>query len=108
MGPSPGWGPVRVGAHMGPYGPIGPILFNKSLILMKNHKIANKNIEGVKSGKRKVKMWFCDKDLSSVSLLSETYDFTKMLSLFSKTYDFIKMINLFSKTHDFIKSNKFV
>ena len=26
MGPSPGWGPVRVGAHMGPYGPIyGPI-----------------------------------------------------------------------------------
>ena len=30
LGPSPGWGPVRVGAHMGPYGPIywpiyGPI-----------------------------------------------------------------------------------
>ena len=22
LGPSPGWGPVRVGAHMGPYGPI--------------------------------------------------------------------------------------
>ena len=21
LGPSPGWGPVRVGAHMGPYGP---------------------------------------------------------------------------------------
>ena len=20
LGPSPGWGPVRVGAHMGPYG----------------------------------------------------------------------------------------
>ena len=26
LGPSPGWDPVRVGAHMGPYGPIyGPI-----------------------------------------------------------------------------------
>ena len=26
QGPRPGWGPVRVGAHMGPYGPIyGPI-----------------------------------------------------------------------------------
>ena len=22
LGPSPGWGPVRVGAHMGPYGPL--------------------------------------------------------------------------------------
>ena len=22
MGSSPGWGPVRVGAHMGPYGPV--------------------------------------------------------------------------------------
>ena len=26
LGPSPGWGPLRVGAHMGPYmGPCGPI-----------------------------------------------------------------------------------
>ena len=26
LGPSPGWGPVRVGAHMGPYmGPYGPL-----------------------------------------------------------------------------------
>ena len=25
LGPIPGWGPVRVGAHMGPYGPYGPI-----------------------------------------------------------------------------------
>ena len=30
LGPCPGWGPVRVGAHMGPYmgpymGPCGPI-----------------------------------------------------------------------------------
>ena len=57
LGPSPGWGPVRVGAHMGPYGPIygppygplwahvGPILLNKSLVLMKNHKIVNENIK---------------------------------------------------------------
>ena len=46
-------------------GPKDMILFKKSLILMKNHKIVNKNIKGVKSGKIKVKMWFCDKDLSS-------------------------------------------
>ena len=26
LGPSPGWGPVRVGAHMGPYGPIWVLL----------------------------------------------------------------------------------
>ena len=25
-GPSPGWGPVRVGAHMGPYGPLWVLL----------------------------------------------------------------------------------
>ena len=42
LGPGPGWGPVRVGAHM------GPVLFKKSLILMKKHKTINKNIEVVK------------------------------------------------------------
>ena len=26
LGPSPGWGPVRVGAHMGPYGPIRALM----------------------------------------------------------------------------------
>ena len=26
QGPRPGWGPVRVGAHMGPYGPIWVLL----------------------------------------------------------------------------------
>ena len=55
-------GPVRVGAHMGPK---DTILFEKRLILMKNDKIVNKNIKGVKSEKIKVKTWFGDKDLSS-------------------------------------------
>ena len=48
-------------AHMGPHGPIwalmGPkdtILFKKSLILMTNHKLANKNIKGVKSKKETI------------------------------------------------------
>ena len=26
LGPSPGWGPVRVGAHMGPYGPLWALM----------------------------------------------------------------------------------
>ena len=45
LGPSPGWGPVQVGAHM------GPILLRKSLVLIRNHKIVNKDIKGVKSKK---------------------------------------------------------
>ena len=43
---------------------MGPILLKKSLILMKNHKITNKNIKGVNSLKKKL-AWFCDKDLES-------------------------------------------
>ena len=58
---------VRVGAHMGPY---GPDFVLKILILMKNHKIVNKNIKGVKSEKIKVKTWFCDKDLSSLDSIN--------------------------------------
>ena len=34
-----------------------------------------KDIKGVKSGKLKVKTWFCDKDSSSVNLFSKTYGF---------------------------------
>ena len=60
LGPSPGWGPVWVGAHMGPY---GRDFAQKSLILMKNHKIINKNIKVVKLEILKVKAWFGDKDL---------------------------------------------
>ena len=52
------------------------IFFEKQLILMGNQKIANQNIKDVKSEKIKVKTWFCDKDLSSVNLLSKTCDFT--------------------------------
>ena len=41
---------------------------------MKNHKIVNKNIKGIKSEKIKVKTWFCDKDLSSLdSINKETH-----------------------------------
>ena len=53
----------------GPYGPIralmGPILFKKLLILMKNHRFFNKNIKTVNLEILKVKMWFGDKDLFS-------------------------------------------
>ena len=44
---------------------MGQILLKRSLILMKNHKIINKNIKGVKSEKIKVKTWFGDKDLEN-------------------------------------------
>ena len=51
----------------GPYGPIralmGPILFKKLLILMKNHEIHDKNIKIVNLEILKVKTWFGDKDL---------------------------------------------
>ena len=66
LGPDPGWGPY------GPIGPLwahralmGPILFKKSLIWMKNHKIIDKNIKVVNLEILKVKTWFCDKDLSN-------------------------------------------
>ena len=35
-----------------------------------NHKIANKNIKGVKSEKIKIKTRFCDKDLSSLDSIN--------------------------------------
>ena len=92
LGPCPGWGPVRVGAHMGPHGPLwalmgpmgpygplwalmgpygplwahkGPISVKKLIILMKNHKIINKYIKVVNLEISKVKTWFGDKDLFS-------------------------------------------
>ena len=37
---------------------------------MKNHKIVNKDIKGVKSEKIKEKTWFCDKDLSSLDSIN--------------------------------------
>ena len=93
-----GDGIIKMHFHVG-NGPIkiikGKILFKRSLILMKNHKITNENIKHVKFEKLKIKTWFCDKDLSSVNL-------------FSKTHDFIKNINLFSKMYAFRKNNKFV
>ena len=43
---------------------------------MKNHKINNnKNVNVAKL--KKVKMWFCDKDLSSVNLCIKTNGFIK-------------------------------
>ena len=56
---------------------MGPILFKKLLIWIKNHKIINKNIKIVNLEILKVKTWFGDKDLSSVNLLSETDDLIK-------------------------------
>ena len=42
----------------------------KSLILIKNHKIINKNIEVVKLEILKVKTWFWNKDLSSLDSIN--------------------------------------
>ena len=42
---------------------MGQILFKKSLILIENHKIINKNIKIVNLEILKVKTWFGDKDL---------------------------------------------
>ena len=71
---------------------MGPILLEKSLILMKNHEINNKNIKGVKSLK-----------IYKRGFAIRTW---KMINLLSKTDDFIKMINSLSKTDDFIKNDK--
>ena len=46
-------------AHKGPY------LFKELIILMKNHRIINKNIKIVNLEILKVKTWFGDKDLFS-------------------------------------------
>ena len=65
LGPCPGWGPYgpiwalwALMGPMGPYGPLwalwahmGPILLKESLILIKNHKIINKDIKSIKSEK---------------------------------------------------------
>ena len=37
---------------------MGPILFKRSLVLLKNYEMVNKNIKGVKSEKIKVKRGF--------------------------------------------------
>ena len=55
---------------------MGPILLKKSLILMKKHKIINKNIKGVKSLK-KYKRGFAIRTWKMINLLSKTDDFVK-------------------------------
>ena len=47
-----------------------PILLKKSLILIKNHEIINKNIKVVKLEILKVKTWFWNKDLSSLDSIN--------------------------------------
>ena len=54
---------VRVGAHMGPY---GPDFVKKIINFNENGKIINKDIKVVKLKILKVKTWFCDKDPSSL------------------------------------------
>ena len=44
--------------------------FKKLIILMKNHKIINKNIKVVKLEILKVKTWFWNKDLSSLDSIN--------------------------------------
>ena len=50
----------------------------------------NKNYKQEEKKKKKVFPWFCDKDLSSVTLLSKTHDFIKIINLVNKTYDFVE------------------
>ena len=52
-------------------------MFKKLIFLIRNYKIISKNIKVVNLEILKVKTWFCDKDLSSVSLLNKTHDFIK-------------------------------
>ena len=82
LGPSPGWGPVRVGAHLGPWGPYGPIEplwahgalmgpYGPDFVLRiinfdEKDKIVNKNIKIVNLEILKVKSWFWNKDSSSL------------------------------------------
>ena len=74
---------------MGPYGPswahMGPILFRKSLILIKNYKIINKSIQIVNLEILKVKTWFGDKDLFSSICLVKQMILQKIINLLSKT-----------------------
>ena len=40
------------------------------MILIKDHKIVNKDLKGITSEKIKIKTWFCDKDLSSLDSIN--------------------------------------
>ena len=86
---------------------MGPILIKEILVLIKNHKLINKNLKIVNLEILKVKTWFGDKDLFSEICLIKPNDFTKVINSLSKTDDFTKVINSFSKTDDFIKTHKF-
>ena len=57
---------------------MGLILLKKSLILMKNRKITNKDIKGVQSlSNKKYKRGFAIRTWKIINLLSRTDDFIK-------------------------------
>ena len=51
----------------------------------------------------KIKTWFGDKDLFSLTCLVKPMVLQKLINLLIKTYYFIKMLNSLNKTDDFIK-----
>ena len=58
-----------------------------ALILIKNNKLANKNIEIIKLEFLKVKTWFCDKDLSkSNKIANKNIEVVKLGILKVKTW----------------------
>ena len=61
-------GHTDVGVRI-PYGPIWARFCIENHYFYENHKIANKNLKGVKSLK-KIFPWFCDKDLSSLDSIN--------------------------------------
>ena len=75
-------------------------------------------MKGIKSENLKIKMWFCDKDLSSVNSLSKTHKITNE-NIESVKSEKIKVkvwfcdkdlssVKLFSKTDDFTNTHKFI
>ena len=49
---------------------MGPILFRKLILLIKNHRIIDKDIKIVNLEILKVKTWFWNKDLSSLDSIN--------------------------------------
>ena len=78
---------------------MGPILLKKLLILMKNHKIINKNIEIVNLEILKIKTWFGDKDCFSSICLVKPMILQKLIKIINKNILFYKHYKFINKKH---------
>ena len=69
--PSPKLNSSFLGMPIGPlWAHKGPILGKKLIVLIKNHRIIEKNIKIVNLEILKVKTWFWNKDLSSLDSIN--------------------------------------